>query len=902
MQNTSLMIFKIKTTNKHSNSGLWFSSVKYYDVEIEEVTLQNLIRINCFQRQVKMQTGNILQIPFRRTQSLNLASAIKEYIASKYDQHPDAFARDLEAIDQLRKDAVNSVEAHTAGVRKLQTYAAQLVWMGGKFPVDIGADFTWYPSIGYYTTRAHTENNIRFELANVLFNLGAMYSQLGVSCNRATVDGLKMAANNFCLAAGVFDYLNTTVVPEMRSSPPEEMDSATLEALKVLMLAQAQECFWAKAIKDNMRDTIVAKLAIKTSDLYGESGEWSVKSEAIRSEWIHHVNAKHYHFAGAAQYRAALEALERQKYGEEVARLRDAVNCANSGLKVRTISSQVQSDLTGLRDRAAAYLKTAENDNDKIYLQIEPSKNDLPELGRASMVSVKVPKEVSDSQTMLGDHGELGQPLFTKLVPYSVHVAASIYADRRDSLVKNNIVAELEALTMRIHEVLSSLNLPGSLQALEKPLGLPPGLASHAEEVRQARGVQKLHSMIADTEKVKANNRITYQEGVELLQTEANEDEAARRKYGTTQWTRPTGNVVVPKLYGQVKDIEGYLQQADELDNKVQKKLRGSETLIRLLSGSDRDLEDYVPSSRRATMTAKVEREANALRAHLNEISRVEVRRRKKIEALKVKAKEDDINPDLLLETARIEREFPMQPVQASQFDGLFDKRLAKYDTDRADVKREAQEQDSLLQRLTEANTSFQNVKRSDTSSSTAARETALQNLENAYTTYKGIQRDLENSRKFYNDLAAITTRFRDECRAFIYSRRSEGQAREAELEMSMANLQIRESTQRDLRRAKENHQPPLQQQQVQQPLQQQQPLPAPTPQRLVQQAPTGVTNIQSPAPPIPQQQQQQPIRTTWQEGMPIVFNNDGGAAPAAKGAVDGRWDGSKGIQFARKN
>ena len=86
-----------------------------------------------------MQSGNILQIPFRRTHSLLLSEAIKGYISDKYDQHPDTFVRDLEIIDQLRKDAVNAVEPHASGVRKIQAYAAQLVWMGGKFPVDVSA-------------------------------------------------------------------------------------------------------------------------------------------------------------------------------------------------------------------------------------------------------------------------------------------------------------------------------------------------------------------------------------------------------------------------------------------------------------------------------------------------------------------------------------------------------------------------------------------------------------------------------------------------------------------------------------------------------------------------------------------------------------------------------------------
>lgn len=82
---------------------------------------------------------NLLHVQFKRTHSLHLSSAIKSYISAKYDQHPDTFARDLEIIDQLRKDAVAAVEPHSGGLRKIQAYTAQLVWMGGKFPVDVSS-------------------------------------------------------------------------------------------------------------------------------------------------------------------------------------------------------------------------------------------------------------------------------------------------------------------------------------------------------------------------------------------------------------------------------------------------------------------------------------------------------------------------------------------------------------------------------------------------------------------------------------------------------------------------------------------------------------------------------------------------------------------------------------------
>lgn len=66
-----------------------------------------------------------------------MSAAIKQYISTKYDQHPDMFKIDLEAIDTLRTSAVYSLEAHVSGVQKLTLYAAELVWIGGKFPIDV---------------------------------------------------------------------------------------------------------------------------------------------------------------------------------------------------------------------------------------------------------------------------------------------------------------------------------------------------------------------------------------------------------------------------------------------------------------------------------------------------------------------------------------------------------------------------------------------------------------------------------------------------------------------------------------------------------------------------------------------------------------------------------------------
>ena len=68
------------------------------------------------------------------------------------------------------------------------------------------------------------------------------------------------------------------------------------------------------------------------------------------------------------------------------------------------------------------------------------------------MVTSRIPNEVSDGLSMLSDTGPFGAPLFAKLVPFAVHIAASIYAERRDRLVNSTIIDELETLTAKLHE------------------------------------------------------------------------------------------------------------------------------------------------------------------------------------------------------------------------------------------------------------------------------------------------------------------------------------------------------------------------------------------------------------------------------------------------------------------
>uniref|UniRef100_A0A093W407 pH-response regulator protein palA/RIM20 n=1 Tax=Talaromyces marneffei PM1 TaxID=1077442 RepID=A0A093W407_TALMA len=797
-----------------------------------------------------MASGNILQLPFRHTLTVSLSDAITQYISSKYDQRPDMFADDLLILDRLRSEAVNVQEPHVRGISRLVAYAAQLKWLGGKFPVDVGVDFSWYPAFGFNTTRPIVQNNLRFELANVLFNLAALYSQLAYSLNRTTSDGLKQACNYFSQGAGVIAHLRKDIIPDLRASPPEDMDEMTLQSLEELLLAQAQECFWQKAVKDGLKDASIARLAAKVCDFYAEAGDYAVKSNAISTDWIHHMSAKHHHFAAAAQYRQSLDCLDKRKYGEEVARLRDSLKCVNEALKeTKWINRIVLGDLNGLKSRVTEDLKRAEKDNDMIYLMPVPPKSELKPIDRAVMVSAKAPTQVTDAISMLGENGPLGQPLLAKLVP-----------------------------------LLQSLNLPGSLQALEKPLGIPPTLVSHAEELRQQDGLNRLHRSLEDTAQVKNNDKALYSEGVDLLSAEKEEDDGARAKYGTDRWNRESSVIAGQKVYQTASDINGYFSSAQSTDELIRGKLRDAEKVLRILTGTNRDLESYIPSSRRASITPDLERESSRLRSCLNEVSRLENRRKRRVQVLKEKARADDINPALLKETARLEREFPMQPIEASQFETLFEDHLHLYDSDIDMVAQERAEQEQLETQVREANNNFNRARRGDTSSK--EREKALQELENGYAKYKELISNIEVGRKFYNDLAKIVGRFRDDCKSFVHERRMEASQLENDITNAAAMAALNISS----------HHHPIQHQQ--QPVQPQPPVPQPpAEQPLTAPQPTRANTV---PPPVPN------TGGIWSPEMGIRF---GGALPAPgstqpgrqgnAGGAAGTRDPSKGMRFS---
>lgn len=417
--------------------------------------------------------------------------------------------------------------------------------------------------------------------------------------------------------------------------------------------------------------------------------------------------------------------------------------------------------------------------------EIVPPKSELKIIERAIMAAARVPPQVASPYDYFGDHAEFGPALFTKLVPFSVHVAISIYEERRDRLVNKSVVEEIEAMTDRLHEVLSSLNLPGSLQALEKPLGLPGTLVQHADEIRQADALNRLQQGIADIDKLCSSDRAVFEEGKALLAAEEEDDRNLRLKYGTQRWTRPESRADPShnggaKLWNQAAEIDGYFASSTSSDAVVREKFAAVKDTLAILAGPDRGIMDYIPNSRKTEIPEALKPAIGRLRAVYNDVLRLESRRRKRVESLKARSRADDVKGDILVEAARLERTYPTTPIVPAHFEEFFDKRLDRlYESELEAVEKERADQEKIIADIRRANREFEAQKRSVGERGSYEREKALQRLDNAYYKYKEIVSNLEVGRKFYNDLARIVEQFRNQARHWVNERRKEARALE---------------------------------------------------------------------------------------------------------------------------
>ncbi|KAK4705321.1 programmed cell death 6-interacting protein, partial [Phenoliferia sp. Uapishka_3] len=758
----------------------------------------------------------------------SLASSLVQLICDNDPTvHPDAVQPDADGLASQRytlfKDGTQPLEVGDKCLLNLTAYYAQLSYALTKLPAEILVSVTWLPIFASSTTSSLTLGgfpsstpisipNLQFERLAVLYNVAAMHAAIGAQSTRSDEEGIKSSIAAFQKAAGVLAHL-LDLLPDFQPDPPAmvppspDLSSKVIEALRDICLAQAQEAFWQKAVMDRLKNGTIAKLAAKVSEFYEAAAKEALEAKGSSDTWpsftfplglINHLNIKHLHFAAVAQFRKSIDDLGANRYGDELGRLRVAegyVKKAMDGPR-KGVAESVSRDLKGLHQTLMENLARADKDNHLIYLEAATPLSSLPPIISAAMVRPTPPPTITSPLSHLHSGvGGLGRPFFETLVPQKVTSAVRVWKDRLQEWVKEEVSVKSEDLDKNATKCLEEMGLPGSIQAVTMPVGLPPSLLAKAQEVREGGGSERIRTMMRDVRRVAKIDRDILDEALSVLAQEASSDDQYRAQYGTDRWTRPASAVANAHLSSRAESLSATLSAAGSSDAVVRAKFGEWENDIYLLGSDEKQLEASIPALAAPSLTSKQSSTLTDLRNALQVLDELRASRRRIVKDAKYAVEQDDIRPDILRKSAQLHGQGEGSGGLA-QFEDLFDERLGGYRRFRERMSESESRQEDALDRIKvrdfhshqcfalmwqvaysgtpaqTTNAAFLVSRRND--AVLKSREAKLQALDAAYHKFLELRTNLQEGLKFYSDVAGLLNELRDSCKEWAYSRNME--------------------------------------------------------------------------------------------------------------------------------
>ena len=213
----------------------------------------------------------MLALNLKHTNIVSLESQLKGHLPKDWA----GGASFLAELDQWRKrftttsySKQGAEECRDAALQYYQRVAHATEHFSHKSLKLIGVYFKWQDT--FQASGAVSLPEWSWERANALFNAVAAMSFMATSEDRGEAAGMKRACNYFQQAAGTVQQLLTEAKAGAWVDRTPDLSVEFLEALEHLFLAQAQKCFYEKAVADGKPDAICAKLAAECAALYEE--------------------------------------------------------------------------------------------------------------------------------------------------------------------------------------------------------------------------------------------------------------------------------------------------------------------------------------------------------------------------------------------------------------------------------------------------------------------------------------------------------------------------------------------------------------------------------------------------------------------------------------------------------
>ncbi|KVI05406.1 ALIX V-shaped domain-containing protein [Cynara cardunculus var. scolymus] len=751
-------------------------------------------------------TNIMLAIHEKKTVSVDLYRPLRNYVVFNYsEREAQNLEDDLENLKEMRNTIERSSGADSLPSRRdlLQNYFKALTAVESRFPISPDKDhvnsvtFTWHDA--FKNKNKASQQNIHLEKAAILFNLGAVHSQIGLTFDRSTVEGRRQASHSFIAAAGAFAFLrdNAATKASIGSSTTVDVSVECAGMLERLMLAQAQECVFENTIAKGSTPGVCAKIsrqllpkrrvpAFVTAGLYYEEAVAALNvaplSQHFDKTWMSHIQLKAALFYAEACYRYSLELHEKDEIGEEIARLNSGISALSDAKKSspRGAAQQILDAINKLESNLNCNLERAMKENDRVYLMRVPPASSLPPLPAFSLVKSMNMNDVLDASK---------EKMFASLVPDNSAKALSRYTEMVDEVIRTQAeklqqgseLARTQAEKLQqgselARVSLKEMDLPDSILALEGHSVLPTALWEDVEAVQISGGPAGLEGELQQLRDLRRVNHELLDQTEELLQKEAAEDAQFRSQFGT-RWTRPQSSTLTKNLQDRLNRFAANLKQAADSDGKIERSVRDHMALMSILDS--RPIESALPTLARPIMSLDANEDAvvGALKQSLRQLETLGAQRAGLEDMLKDMKRKDDILPKLM--------------TSIGSHEDLFRKEIAKYDQICEDISQNLQAQEQLLLHIQAQNSEFAGT--FNIEDYRASCEKCYKQIEAAIARYREIKENINEGLKFYVTLQEAITNVKQQSNDFVMTRSIQCREMIEDVQRQMSGLSVQD-------------------------------------------------------------------------------------------------------------
>ncbi|MED6217932.1 hypothetical protein PIB30_022223 [Stylosanthes scabra] len=253
----------------------------------------------------------MLSIPAKKSDAVELYRPLRKLVMRRYSESDAVKVESvLESMSKCRMDMVERGDLSLPRQRDcLVHYLRCLCMVEQLFSSDSDYDsepimFVWYDAFCEHQVSSQ-RNSIQLEKAAVLFNLGAVSSQIGASCDLTTALGRHLAMAAFNAAANCFSKLWKVFAKQVSAT----LDLTVLfaEILHCIFFAQASELNLQQQLSDNSTNSAISFKTVsefyrRAYDLILRDSAATERVSSFDGTWITHLYQKMKFFQAEARH------------------------------------------------------------------------------------------------------------------------------------------------------------------------------------------------------------------------------------------------------------------------------------------------------------------------------------------------------------------------------------------------------------------------------------------------------------------------------------------------------------------------------------------------------------------------------------------------------------------------